>query len=316
MFRGKLVRLKAHSLPASWEEALDLFLLWKEAEGRSATTLEDYRRTVSIFFRRYPGAWEGGQKLKEAVLSHFSQKVKPATYNIRLTYLKAFFAWCVREGLLEENPLEGFKRRKDGGRVVSLDPETLRRLLALPDTSTFAGLRDYCLMLLTLDTGIRPKEAFSLLPGDLNLRALEVRVLPEAAKTRAGRTLFISPATAEALRRLLQARHPSWPDSTPVFCTAEGRPMNRHAWAERMEAYSERLGVKVRPYDLRHAFAVNFLKGGGHAFALQKLLGHSDLSMTRRYVALTQEDLRAEHARASPLSVVLPQRHRVRRARV
>jgi len=234
----------------------------------------------------------------------------PAT---RLAYLKQFFTWCMREGIITENPLAGFRKRKDSGRVVNLDTETLQRLLTLPDKRTFAGLRDYALILLTLDTGIRPKEAFSLLPCDINLRSLEVYVRADVAKTRVARTLHISPVTAEAIRKLLAARHPSWKDTVPVFCTCEGRPMGRHSWGGRMEIYSRQLGVKIRPYDLRHAFALQFLRNGGHALALQKILGHADLTMTKRYVALTQEDVKQQHALASPLNTLLPKKNRVRK---
>lgn len=67
--------------------------------------------------------------------------------------------------MISDNPLNGFKKRKDEGRHVSVDEETLARLIALPNRETFAGLRDYTLFLLFLDCGIRPKEAFSLDEG-------------------------------------------------------------------------------------------------------------------------------------------------------
>jgi len=310
--KGKVLRIRRDA-PATWGEALQQFLYWKQAQGRSGRTLADYRKAVTLFFKRHPEAWEGGGKLKAAVYAFFGEQVKPATYNIRLAYLKQFFVWCVAEGIFPENPLAGFKKRKDNGRVVSLDAETLERLLTLPDRETFAGLRDYALILLTLDTGIRPKEAFSLLPCDINLRSLEVYVRQDFAKTRTARTLYISPVTAEAIRQLLSARHPAWGDAVPVFCTCEGTPLNACTWGDRLEMYGKRLGVKIRPYDLRHAFALQFLRNGGHALALQRMLGHADLTMTKRYVALTQQDIREQHAFASPLNTLLPKKHRVRK---
>jgi site-specific recombinase XerD len=68
--------------------------------------------------------------------------------------------------------------------------------------------------------------------------------------------------------------------------------------------YSKRIGIKVRPYDLRHSFALNFLRNGGNVFALQKLMGHSTLDMTKRYLALTQGDLQEQHAKASPVNML------------
>lgn len=310
---AKVLRIDK-ALPETWEEALQQFLWWKQSQNVSERTIEDYRKHVTMFFKRYPEAYNANN-LKTAILEYMAQKVKPATFNLRLTYLKVFLDWCQREGIFPKNPLLGIKHRKTEGRVVSLDAETLTRLLALPDRESFSGLRDYTLILLTLDTGIRPSEAFSLLPSDINFRSLEVYVRSEVAKTRTSRTLPILPLTGQAIKELLESRHPAWKDSAPIFCTTEGTPLNCYTWGDRLEMYSKKLGVKIRPYDLRHNFALQFLRNGGNVFSLQKTLGHADLSMTKRYLALTQEDLRRSHSTASPLNTFLPQKHRIRKVR-
>ncbi|MFZ5650120.1 MAG: tyrosine-type recombinase/integrase [Bacillota bacterium] len=121
-----------------------------------------------------------------------AQPVKPATFNLRLIYLRTFLDWCIQEGIFTENPLAGFKRRKTEARIVNIDENTLTRLINLPNKNTFAGLRDFALTLLTLDTGIRPKEALSLKVDDVNLRSLEVNIRSEVAKTRTSRLIIKS----------------------------------------------------------------------------------------------------------------------------
>ena len=79
-----------------------------------------------------------------------------------------------------------------------------------------------------------------------------------------------------------------------------------------MEVYAKRLGVKFHPYALRHSFATCFLRRGGNALALQRILGHSTLEMTKRYVHLNDQDLREQHAAASPLLAMFPGKRRVR----
>ena len=80
--------------------------------------------------------------------------------------------------------------------------------------------------------------------------------------------------------------------------------MDTHAWSQRLSRYGNKLGFKITAYDLRHAFALMFLRNGGQSCdrllsqavtALQRTLGHVDLTMTKRYVALTQDDLREQH---------------------
>lgn len=308
---GRLPKKGQGSRPTSWQEALRLFLLHKQAEGKSERTLQDYENHVTRFFSRHPRAWDPGE-LQSAALEYMAQPAKPAYFNLKRTYLGAFLSWCAEHGYIPDNPLAGIKRRRAEGRVVHLNMETLQQLLELPDRNSFAGLRDYALILLTLDTGIRPKEAFSLLPEDVNLAALEVYVRGEAAKTRISRTLPISQATGKALAKLLAARHPAWGDAVPVLCTEDGRPMNNKLWHARLSEYGRRLGVKLSPYSLRHAFALEFLRGGGNVFALQRILGHRDLTMTKRYVNLLDEDLKSQHYMASPANRLTAPRYRVR----
>jgi site-specific recombinase XerD len=310
---GKVTAL--HKEAVTWEEALQDFLFFKKAQRVSKTTLDDYRQHVRRFFRRYPDAWQS-RTLKRSVMEYMSDNIKPATFNLRLTYLRGFFQWCVREGELPDNPLRGFKKQKAQARIVDVSEETVKNLLKLPNQSTFAGLRDYALILFTLDTGIRPKEARSLIPGNFDLRRLLVTVPEEEDKTRQGRGLPIMPQTAEAIRRLIRARHSDWDKSVPVFCSSEGTKLSRFTWRDRMDLYSEKLGFKVRPYDLRHTFALMFLRNGGHAFALQRSLGHSDMNMTKRYVHLTGNDLKDVHQTASPLNSILPsKKKRVRKVK-
>lgn len=295
----------------SWKDLLEEYLTLQRARGLRESTIKSQREVIDLFFRRHPDALNDP---KQAVLSFMAEDISASTYNIRLAYLRPFFDFCIEEGVMSDNPLKGLKRRKADGRIVSLDVDTLRRLLELPDSTTFAGLRDYALILLMLDTGIRPKEAFGLLLDDINLKAREVYVRADVSKTKIHRTLPISDVTAQAIRQLINARHPEWGEDVPVFCSCEGTRMAKSSWRHRMDKYSQMLGVKIRPYDLRHAFALQFLRNGGNALALQRMLGHTDLSMTKRYVALTQQDWRDQHAAASPLNILIPQKkNRVRK---
>ena len=115
---ARVIRVEKSS-PGKWTEAMQEFLCLKQAEGRSETTVGDYKYHITQFFTRYPKAYNQ-KTLKKHVLEYMSQPVKPATYNLRLIYLKTFFNWCIKEGIFQENPLEGLKKRRDEGRVVNL----------------------------------------------------------------------------------------------------------------------------------------------------------------------------------------------------
>lgn len=285
----------------TWREVLEDYQAYKKLDGIGKQTASDYDRHVNLLFKRYPDAWDSDEKLKDAVFAHMSDHIMPATFNGRLVYLRAFFKYCVQEGHIKSNPLEKVRKRKEANRAIAIEQDVLKALLDAPDQSTFVGLRDYTLILLTLDTGIRPSEALSLIPKDFNATAREVYVPSKVAKTRVARTLPISDVTIKALRKLISVRAEEWAHDVPIFCSYEGNPLNRHTWGDRLEVYSKQIGTHIRPYDLRHVFALEFIRNGANAFTVQKALGHTTMEMTRRYVALVNDDLKAEHAKSSPI---------------
>jgi site-specific recombinase XerD len=87
-------------------------------------------------------------------------------------------------------------------------------------------------------------------------------------EARGGLEFPVYPAAAEAMRKLLEARHSPWGETAPIFCTSEGTMLSRHTWEKRLRGYGDRLGLRIRPYDLRHAFARHYLRNGGHALAI------------------------------------------------
>lgn len=297
-----------------WRKCLEYFLLFKRAQGLAQRTLNDYQYHVELFFRNTQVDLEDYDDLRLAVMKYFadSSSLSPATFNTRRKTLKAFFSWTVSESITPENPIMSIKKRKEDELPRSVKEEVVEKLLTVINQKTFGGVRDYTLLILTMDTGIRPKEAFGLRMANFNGKGCEMIVPADIAKTRVSRTLPLSPITVGAINRLITVRHESWNKDVPLFCTEIGTMMTHYTWGRRMRIYSDKIGFKVRPYDLRHTFAVMFLRNGGNAFSLQRTLGHATLTMTKRYVALTESDIAKQHALASPLNTLIKKNPRVR----
>lgn len=292
------------------EEMLSLFLTIRKAAGFAPRTLRDYRTHIEALCSHLSPETED---YRTAALAYLGEDIGPNTYNIRFKVLKVFFDWCLSEELLScGHPLAGLKKRRAVGRIVHIENDRLEALLALPDRSTFAGLRDYSLMLFSLDCGARPGESLQLTERDFNFSALLVTIPAPVAKTRLPRTIPITPQTALVVRSLLAAHSPLWKDA-PVFCSEEGTLYAVNSWGHRLRGYSARLGTPITPYHLRHAAALGMLRAGMSAFALRDMLGHADISMTQKYLALTLDDLRREHAGANLVDTIAPRRVRVRK---
>ncbi|HXL02740.1 MAG TPA: hypothetical protein PK016_06465 [Candidatus Atribacteria bacterium] len=85
---GEVVRLHRSE---GFHNFLELFLFEKKAQGKAPRTIYDYKFHVSAFFKRFPQALRSDKELRTSVLEYFSDDIKPATFNIRRVYLKAFF---------------------------------------------------------------------------------------------------------------------------------------------------------------------------------------------------------------------------------
>lgn len=291
------------------------FVFVKKAQGMSERTIKDYQRTFDSFQSIMDDDRVDINEIKEKLLAFFADRSgkAPATYNVPYANLTAFFTWAVSEQVLEANPIKllGLKKKRDEGRARHVEEETVMKLLNIIDITTYAGLRDYAIILLTMDTGIRPKEAFSLRNGDVELDHHQLTVRREIAKTRRTRTLPLSPQTVTVLKRIQLIKPTDWDDF--LFTTVEGYQMTVDRWQKRLQEFGRRIGVNVSPYDLRHSFAIMFLRNGGNVFALQHEMGHADLSMTKRYVNLVQNDLKEQHCIASPVSRFVKRTTRVQK---
>ncbi len=180
-----------------------MFLFERKAEGKAPRTIYDYKTHITSFFKRFSRALRSEKDLRTSILKYFSDDIKPATFNLRRKYLKAFFDFLVRENVIIEKILLILKRGKDEERARAIPIEILKELLSAPDKKSYAGFRDYCLILFMLDTGIRPGEALKLKKEDFNFASFEITIPDNVAKTRKKRTLPLSPVVAKEIKKLL-----------------------------------------------------------------------------------------------------------------
>lgn len=238
------------------------FISFKKAQGLADRTLKDYNRSFEVFERYYLEEEKDVNKMKEALIKMFEKLSNgaPATFNVPYSNLMCFFNWSVENEYLEKNPLKltGLKKKKDVGRVRSIPQDVISKLLDIMKIDTYIGLRDYTILILTLDVGIRPSEAFGLELEDIDLEHSEITIRPKVAKTRILRVLPISYQTVEILRKFLSIREDDWLDY--LFLTINGTKMTTNTWGYRMKYYRQKLEYSFTGYDFRHSFSILFLK--------------------------------------------------------
>jgi len=285
-------------------EVVDEFILFCKAQGLGEDSRKSHRYALQQFFGLYNGALSDTKGIQKA-LTRMLQDKQDAYYNKQLNAIRKFFDYCVGEGLMKSNPAIGFKYRRPTVQIVEHSEDSVKALLKVIDKETFAGLRDYAFAVLILDTGIRPNEALQLQISDIDFEGKQVRVRREYSKTRKERYLPVSGQVLQVLRKVITVRPDVWKEAVPVLCTFDGHRMPARGMQDRFRNYSRMIKANITPYHLRHIFGLWFVRNGGDAFVLQRIMGHTKMDMTRVYVNLADNDIKECHEKASPFANLL-----------
>jgi integrase/recombinase XerC len=280
----------------------------------SAKTRENYRRDVQRFLDWYDGELGALRAADVLEFIGFLQEegLQAVSINRSLSALRSFIRWAALVGLVTPEVYTHAQLVKGvpaPAKVPApLFPEEIDLLLAQPDRSTLAGVRDYAFLLFLLSTGCRLAEALALDVEDIRFdaRGGQVTVWGKGNKER---SVFFDVDTADALRSYLQTR--GAPEHGSLFANEKGGRIS-HRWMQRaLEAYGQRCGIDVHPHKLRRTFAVLALDATeGDLNTVKLLLGHESVATTQKYVSMATSRLRrvsemAAQLRKTPVAVAI-----------
>ena len=295
--RMRNVREKVPTL----ENLVERFLLVKQSQHTGELAMRDYRNCLAVFLKHSQNRIDYAL-LEQDALQYFASipPTSPARYNKPFQNVNALFNWMTAQEYIPKNPLKanGLKKRKDDGNVRPATIEALQSFLKALDRKSYTGMRDYAIIVLMLDTGIRTKELLSLHNSDFDAKAGCLAVSKLVAKTRQTRTVYLSVSTVRLIADFQEIKPQDWSDW--LFPNYEGKQLKVDHLDKSFSKYSQKSGIKITPYQLRHSFATLFLKNGGDVFSLQHLMSHSDLRMTKRDTELDERYIEQQHHSYSP----------------
>jgi integrase/recombinase XerC len=236
-----------------------------------------------------PGGRWGNPLLKKPI--------RPISIHGYYRVLRAWFNYLVDDEAISCNSMAKIKPPVVRNEVKQPVPrEHITIILEATRRSKYPA-RDEALVLTLLDTGIRASELCGLQRKDLDLTSRSFRVLGKGNKYR---TCYLGKATPKAISRYLRNQHREPEDR--VFLSERLQPFTASGLRQLLERLCESAGIPaIRCHALRRTFAVEFLRNSqGSVFTCQALLGHSDLTMTRRYCAVADTDMENEHRQFSP----------------
>jgi integrase/recombinase XerD len=320
----------------SFKDAVAQFENVKKANNLKKRTLEGYKTNLRYFYE-----WLvvrkgdinidaiGIEILREYVLWCFNDKpfyedhpfkseydkgrlgISPASVNVRIRVLKTFFATLQEEEIIHSNPADKLAlMRVDVDTIQPLSEDEVRLLLDSPNQKYFSQFRDYVIIVLMLDTGIRLNEVCSMEVKDVDFKARQIILPASKNKNRKTRILPLSNETVKLILQLTSETK-GYFDSSYVFATNYGEAVNEKTIQKSFQKYALKAGIekRVSPHVLRHNFAKMAALNGMDIFNLMRILGHSDISTTRKYVQINDEDVKRQHMQFSPLQKIIKRKN-------
>ncbi|HMO50049.1 MAG TPA: tyrosine recombinase XerC [Kiritimatiellia bacterium] len=253
-------------------------------------------------------------------LVHQQKAEKEATTSRRkLSSLRSFYKFMVREGWVDKNPFSGLVLPKLTKRLPKvLSVEEIGRLLDAPwkeETNPdgprrevwldYARARDAAILEMLYSTGARLNELAALQEKQIDILS---GVMTVRGKGKKERMCPLGGPAIKALRRALEARESVWmvlgKGGRPpaLFLNKHGGRLTPRSIERMMKKYLKAAGLNpdLSPHALRHSFATHLLDAGADLRSVQELLGHANLSTTQIYTHVTVERLREVYDRAHP----------------
>lgn len=289
--------------PALWEAVAGFLSGLALEEGLSDNTREAYRRDLADLIQFWgesvPDNWSD---VRPTDLTNYLARLSrtgasPATINRRLSAIRHFFGYLLREGAVNSDAtihLTGPRQRRHLPDVLSVSD--IERLLDQPDLATPTGLRDRAMLELGYGCGLRVSELVGVALDDFLLEGAILKVLGKGSKER---LVPVGDCARTALVEYLAKGRPSLVRAAPhafgrLFLAAKtGRPLSRVGFYLILKNYVQAAGIerRVTPHTLRHSFATHLLEGGAGLRDVQELLGHVSIDTTMIYTHIDRSHL-------------------------
>jgi integrase/recombinase XerC len=234
--------------------------------------------------------------------SLYREKRKKVTIARKVTALKTFFKYLLREGMVKNSPAEMIRSPQVEKYIPAfLSVDEMMALLKTEGTADAAAFRDRAILELFYSSGIRLSELVGLNVGDIDFSQGLMKV---RGKGRKERIVPVGDPAIGALREYIDSRRevPGTYRDGPVFVNKKGARISTRTVARILNkmVIMSGLNKKVSPHVLRHTFATHMMEAGADLRAIQEFLGHESLSTTQKYTSVSVGRLLEVYDNAHP----------------
>ena len=293
----------------SLKEAMNQYKYASRVEGKAKKTLEQYNYVFEKFLEflsaDIPINAITPSDVRGFLNSLMNKGLAKATVAIHHRVLQALFNWLVREDLLDKAPTVNIKEPKTPKQYPKvLNEEQANKLIraAEGNKGSWAGYRNFTIIVCFLDMGLRLSELVDARLIDLNFEERTLKVRGKGAKDR---MVYFGLETYRALRKWVGMRDMKGkPKDNTIFISRTGETLKKRYVQHIVSSLQQEAGleeVKVSPHVLRHTAATLAVKNGMGAFPLQWFFGWESIRTAMRYVHMNGEAVRDSFQKASPM---------------
>lgn len=288
------------------------FIRDKQLENLSDKTIFDHENVFKMFVKWMDNStWSRSDHyVQKALFLDYKdymlneKNYAPCTINVRLRPLKTYINWLHEHEYIKTN-LNGVIKlvKVADDRVRPLSKADVTKLIRTIGTGTYARFRDMTLTLVILDCGIRIGELLQLTIKDIDFKNGFIKVPAKVSKTRTERILPLSKKSLELLDQLKDIAIEQNQEDLFLSTTGNSKIKEQDIFINFRRYRKEgNITVKCTPYVLRHTFATEMVKRGVDIFTLQRIMGHTQITTTRQYIYLDNDDLIKKHKESNILS--------------
>lgn len=273
------------------------------AKGASEHTLRAYQLDLTSFAKTEEVTSLGAvskRLIRRYLARLYEKKASTRTILRRLSSLRSFYRFAVREKLVLENPLEEIESPKKEKRLpISITYAQVEHLFSQPDQTSYTGYRDRVIMELFYSSGLRLSELVALNKKDFHTKNFILTIFGKGKKQRQ------APITQTAANWLLSyLSHPDREEKDPhaIFLNRWGRRLTARSVDRNFAAYLKASGLseKITPHTIRHTIATHWLEKGMDLKTIQMLLGHTSLATTTIYTHVSSKLKREVYDKTHP----------------
>ncbi len=288
---------------------IDRFIRYIQAEKRySEHTMKAYERDLEQFSSFLAEKYEiedllsvNSEMIRSYIIDLKDNNLKNRSINRKISVLRSFYNYCLREKQIAVTPLLGVKSMKQPKELAKFVPEHDIKKMTFEQNDDFLVRRDEIVFEILYQTGMRQSELRSIKDMDIDSNAKTIKVHGKRNKDR------IIPIGVELLMmidRYIMLRNAQFPDRNNSFLIVDNHgneTTSRFIYSLVHNILKDITTIEQKsPHVLRHTFATHLLNRGADIRAIQKMLGHSSLRSTQIYTHNTIDKLKDVYNKAHP----------------